>query len=326
VDGQKRKRHFGRWVFLLVLVAVVVAIVLNREWIYDYYRGMTYQPTSEMSRIRGALTLTDRGEFLFNASQPVLSGSDEFNAHCRGDGVEIAVLGCYTEGNIYVYNITDAELDGVRELTAAHELLHAVFARMGEEKKAELKPVLEQVYKQNLDILEEDIGTYTTTEQFEELYVRAGTEVANLPPTLEKHYAEIFKNQDAVVAYYDKYNGVFRTLQAEMDALTEEMEAMNTEIAQKTNEYERRVRQLDADIVSFNSCAEVAGCFGSEEEFQVQRAELVAEQTALEGLYDEISGLINTYNAKVEVYNADVMHGKKLNNVINSAAKPQEIE
>ena len=323
---QARKRRLWGWVLLLILVVVVTTIALNREWLYDYYRGMTYQPSSEMGRIRTDLKLTERGEFLFNASQPVLSESEEFNSYCREEGNEIAVLGCYTGGSIYVYNITDEELDGIRELTAAHELLHAGFARMSNEEKAELKPILEQVYAANMDVLQADIETYDSAEQFEELYVRVGTEVANLPEALEKHYAEVFKDQNAVVAYYDKYNGVFRALQTEMDGLQTEMETINATVEQKTAEYERRVQQLDADIVSFNSCAEVVGCFKSEEEFNVRRGVLVAEQEALESMYYEINGLIDAYNAKVEVYNADVVQGKKLNNMINSAAKPQEIE
>ena len=36
------------WVVVLILVAVVIAGVLNREWIYDWLRGATYQPTVEM--------------------------------------------------------------------------------------------------------------------------------------------------------------------------------------------------------------------------------------------------------------------------------------
>ena len=311
--------------FLLVLLAVAVGVVLNRQWLYDFYRVQTYQPSSEMSQIRESLDLTERGEFLFNASQPVLNGSDEFNAHCQSGDTEIAILGCYTGGNIYIYNITEAELDGIRELTTAHELLHVVFARMTSEEKASLKPLLEQVYQNNQEILEEDLNTYDESERFEELYVRAGTEVAALPEALEKHYAEVFEDQDKVVAFYNDYNGVFRALKAELDSLAAEMEALNVEIAEKTAEYEDRFSQLNANVVSFNSCAEVAGCFATEAEFYARRDVLVAEQEALESLYNELNGLINTYNAKVEVYNADVLQSQKLNTMINSNSKPAEI-
>ena len=103
------------------------------------------------------------------------------------------------------------------------------------------------------------------------------------------------------------------------------MEAIKAEVEQKTADYEWRSEQLNAEIISFNSCAEVMGCFATEAEFEAERAELMAEQTALEGLYEEINGLIESYNAKVERYNAGVTQSEKLNTMINSNAKPKEV-
>lgn len=326
MENKTKKGHLVGLVFLLILIAVGVGIYLNREWLYDYYRGTTYQPSSEMVRIRNDLQLTERGEFLFNASQPVLSEASEFNQYCRDGVSEIAVLGCYTARNIYVYNIVDIELNGIRELTTAHELLHANWARMSENEKRALDSVLIQAYEANRDLLTEELDNYHANERQEELYVRAGTEIANLPMELENHYALFFKDQDAVVRYYNMYIGVFNNLQAEMDNLQAEMDTLKRGIDDKTVEYERRAEQLDADITSFNSCAKVMGCFETEEEFNVRRGALLSEQTALQGLYNEINDLITNYNEKVELYNADVAHGEKLNTIINSTARPQEIK
>lgn len=326
MEDKTKKRHYGGWIFLLILIVVGVGVYLNREWLYDYYRGMTYQPSSEMARIRNDLQLTERGEFLFNASQPVLSEAVEFNQYCRDGVSEIAVLGCYTDRSIYIYNIVDADLDGIRELTTAHELLHANWARMSEDEQRALTTVLTQTFEANQDLLTDELENYNVSERQEELYVRAGTEVANLPTELERHYAEFFKDQDAVVRYYNAYIGVFKNLQAEMDNLQAEMEGLRRGIDDKTAEYERRIKQLDADIMSFNSCARVMGCFETEEEFNVRRGALLSEQTALEGLYDEINNSITSYNEKVELYNADVAYGERLNTIINSTARPQEIK
>ena len=249
----KRTRNVIWCVVLVVLTALAVAVVLNRQWIYDFWRGKTYAASAEMFKIRTSLDLTGQGEFLFDASQPELSTREDFNEQCRREDEEIAILGCYTEGNIYVYNITDAELDGIREVTAAHELLHAVFARMSDSEKATLRPYLDQVYKDNELILSEDLENYDAAEEFEELYVRAGTEVKSLPAILEDHYAKIFKNQDLVVDYYEKYNVVFRELEAELNNLMDEMESLAGQIEQKTTEYEDRIERLNASIISFNS-------------------------------------------------------------------------
>ena len=136
-----RKNHIWGWICLVVLIIVGLGIFLNREWIYDFYRGITYQPSDEMAKIRSDLDLTDKGEFLFNAAQPELDGAAEFNSYCREGGEsEIAVLGCYTNGNIYVYNIADERLNGIRELTSAHAIvLHPTSPTLGN-STAQLHP------------------------------------------------------------------------------------------------------------------------------------------------------------------------------------------
>ncbi len=325
----ERRRSSKKWIWWVVIAVLVVGgavVAANRDWIYDYYRGVTYQPSAEMERIRGELNLTDKGVFLFNASQPVLSEREEFNANCRDGVTETAVLGCYDGESIYVYNIDSEELDGIRELTTAHELLHVAWARMDDGARQVLETALNEVLVEHQTALGEELDIYDDNEKKEELYVRAGTEIADLPEALERHYAEIFREQDKVVAYYDKYIGVFNRLQAELDALALELESISNEVEQKTSQYELLAGQLNADIVSFNSCADVAGCFQTEEDFNGQRAELVARQESLEALYNEINGLIETYNAKVEIYNADVLHSEHLNTLINSNIKPENIE
>lgn len=320
------RKTFFRWLFVALLIAAAVAVSFYRQWIYDFARGMAYKPSTEMVTIRDSLNLTDRGKFLFNAAWPRLSERDEFNSKCRINGEEVAILGCYTEGNIYVFDITDERLKGIRELTTAHELLHVNFARMSDVEKAELKTALDIVYNDNKGILEEDLNVYEEAERFEELYVRAGTEVRTLPKNLEEHYAALFKDQDEIVAYYESYISVFWAIEAELDTLTAEMANISAEIDTKTAEYENRITGLNAEIADFNNCAQTPGCFANQWDFNVKRDALVAEQEALNGLYEEINNMVDEYNTRVEKYNNDVLESEKLNSIINSNTKPQEIE
>lgn len=323
---QNVKQHYLKWIVLFVLVVIVIAIILNRAWIYDWLRGVAYRPTAEMVSIRDKLNLTGRGEFLFNATQPELNKADDFNVNCRQDEGEVAVLGCYTAGNIYVYDIADAKLDGIRELTAAHELLHAVWARMNSAEKEDLKPILQQVYQNNLSVLKDDIETYADDERIEEIFVRAGTEIKKLPDVLEKYYAEIFSDQDVVVDFYEKYIAVFREIKMKMEGLASEIEVLRDSINVKMAEYENKVSQLEADIARFNSCAETAGCFVTEAEFNVQRNALVLRESELNLLNDEINNMIDDYNLRVDEYNADALESRKLQNMINSKADIEEIK
>lgn len=316
-----------KWIVLIVVAVLGVLIVVHRDWIEDWWTGMGYEASSEMAEIRDKLYLTERGEFLFNASRPALNDSDEFNAYCRSDlDMEMAVLGCYTDGNIYVYNITEDELSGIRELTTAHELLHAVWARMSEAKRRELVPSLTLAFESNQEMLGEEIDTYDESQKQEELYVRAGTEVKDLPVDLERHYAEIFRNQDLVVEYYDSYISVFRKMKAEMDGLKAEMGGIQEQIDTLSAEYENRLVQLNGRITSFNACADTPGCFGNEGEFYLQRNDLLKAQEDLNRMYDEISRLVEEYNVRVKRYNEDVAYSNKLNNIVNSNAKPEKVE
>lgn len=319
---KKRFWNYWQWAVLVVVIVIVALIVVNREWIHDYWRGISYRPSAEVARIRDELGLTEYGGFLFNASMPVLSDRDEFNEKCRFErDEEDAVLGCYLDKDIYIYDITDARLDGVRECTTAHELLHAVWKRMSEDERNSYAELLAEVYEKNKDFLEEELSIYDNNERREELYVRAGTEVKNLPKDLENHFAKVFKDQDKVVGYYDKYITVFRNLQAELDNLKSEMEEIKLQIETKEAEYTRAAEQLNADIAEFNTCADTIGCFTSQWEFNRSRNVLISRQEALDELYGEIDALANEYNARVDKYNEDVVSSNKLNQIMNSASK-----
>ena len=319
-------KKYLKWFGLALALVVVATVVLNRQWIDDYMRGFGYEPEGEMGRIMKDLELTGRGEFLFRAARPELSLQDEFNAVCRSVlDEEIAVLGCYTGDNIYVYNIDSAELDGIRELTTAHELLHAMWARMSESERSALSDVLKQTLEKNRNVLGEELEIYDAEQRQEELFVRAGTEVADLPVELEKVYGGIFSDQDMIVSFYNKYIGVFRAMEAEMNELESQMQGIQTQIDSLSVEYEQRVDALNVEIDSFNSCAETAGCFESDGEFYARRAVLMNEQTVLEGMYGQINGLIDQYNGLVEKYNADVTRTEKLNQMMNSNSRPEGI-
>ena len=316
----KRLKVFS-WI---LFIGLAIVIALNRQVIIDFSRGLLYKPTPEMEQIRTDLDLTSHGEIIFNASHPELNTKDDFNEKCRDDETA-AILGCYREQNIYVYNITDEKLDGILELTTAHELLHAVYERMSISEKDDLKELLENVYVENKVILEKEVGSYETVEQLEEIYVRVGTEVKELPDALEKHYATIFVDQDKIVDYYNKYIKIFREIEDEFKKIEYEMTELDTQIDTKTDDYEKELSVLNAEIEEFNNCAETPGCFNSDYEFSVRRGELVERQTVLQALYDELDRLINQYNLDVDKFNDNVIRSEDLQNIINSYERVKDL-
>ena len=323
---KKSQKKVIIWSIVCGIVAIVaMVLVLNRATIYDYFRAISYKPSEEMAQIRDKLELTSDGLFLFNASQPELGNQDEFNEECSLTRDEsMAVLGCYLDNSIYVYNVTQEELSGIREVTTAHELLHAAWSRISGGEKATITALLKDVLEQNSELIGDEIETYEDSEKIEELYVRAGTPITTLPLELEEHYAKFFKDQDKIVDYYDGYKKVFRDLMDEIERLDQEMQEIKAQYEAKEQEYEQRANALNAEIGEFNKCAETAGCFNSQWAFNQRRAALVGEQNALEALYGEIERLINEYNIRVEKYNQDALYNQKLNQIINSSVKVEE--
>ncbi|MBQ3441244.1 hypothetical protein IJG27_02960 [Candidatus Saccharibacteria bacterium] len=326
-NGGMRKKNYKIFfvVCSVILMLGVVAVWLNFGVIKDVLVGMGYRPTSEMVEIREALKLTGTGARIFNASMPVLQEKQEFNSNCREVENESAILGCYRDERIFVYNIVDEELPGIRELTAAHELLHAVYSRMNSEDKDKWRNDLIAVYQENQGILGEEIDLYDDSEKQEELYVRVGTEIADLPDGLEKHYAEIFEDQDKIAGYYNSYIKVFREIEAKLEDLYGKITGLDEKIVAKTSEYEASLEALNGEIAEFNNCAATANCFSSVYVFNRRRAELLGKKEALDGLYDEISALIDQYNELIEEYNEYALHGQTLNMAINSSEKVEGI-
>ena len=56
------------------------------------------------------------------------------------------------------------------------------------------------------------MNLYGEQERLEELYVRIGTKLRDIPDELEKHYQEYFLNRLKIVDYYEDYQAPFREL------------------------------------------------------------------------------------------------------------------
>ena len=115
------------------MVAGAILAVVNRQQIIDEITLWQYQPSEQIATIASRAKMSDTGKRMFYISKPQIKSANEFNEDCRRVEKGNAILGCYNQssGEIYVYDVTNPELDGVKEVTAAHEMLHAAWARLG---------------------------------------------------------------------------------------------------------------------------------------------------------------------------------------------------
>ena len=300
---------------------------LNQQYIIDSVIFWRFQPTSEIATIATRSQLTDTGKFMFYASQPTLEGRATFSDKCGSSKEEsTAILGCYAANRIYLFDITDKRLDGIKEVTAAHEMLHAVYQRMSATDKQRLEELLENEYKklQSEPEYAERMAFYARNEpgqRANELHSIIGTEVRSVSPELEAHYARYFTDRSAVVDLYDNYRQEFRSLQQQTTALGAQLDELSKQIELLTNRYRSDVAQLESDIQSFNERANSGG-FSSQSQFASERASLVRKVNESDSQRSAINTRVETYNDLRTQYNEIATQTEELYESLDSSLTP----
>ncbi len=316
---EKERRGAEKFWTVFAIVAVVGAcFAVQQPVVQDIWKGWGYEPSAEMAAIQESLILTGTGERIFKATQPALEDKTAFNEHCETRDDDISLLGCYTNGRIYVYGIQNEELKLANNVTTAHELLHAAWERMGERERAEVSDLLRQVQAENAEWFREELEAYEDTEKLEEVYTRAATKLRNLPEKLEEHYRKYFAERQKIVEYHEKYQEPFNKLQKELQELETKIMTESEAIKARRTEYDAKLAALDGQIDEFNRCANAAGCFTSEAEFNRRRGNLLAEQSEVEEMRSSINQQIDDNNARIEQYNTLQGEMGELNDAMNS--------
>jgi len=305
------------------ILAAAGWLVLNRQFAMDQISVWSYTPSSSVQTINERVDFTANGKFNFYATQPQVDGSEQFNQDCPRQEVGNPILGCYTgEHRIFIYDVENAQLDGIEEVTAAHEMLHAVWERMGSKEQARIGALIRTEYQKHLNDtdLTERMEYYQRTEpgQFlNELHSILATETRTLSPELETYYGTYFNDRQKVVDLHDTYDTVFKNLKSQSDALYAELTTLGASIETRTTTYNADVARLSTDIESFNRRAN-SGDFSSINQFNQQRAELIARSNQIDSDRAAISGDIDSYNAKYEQYQALSSQIEVLNKSIDS--------
>jgi hypothetical protein len=322
----KHRTGIGSLVALIVLIILSALIWINHQYLVDTISYWRFQPSSSVAAIESRDALTSSGKFIFYASQPRIDDKTTFNQECERKENGTAILGCYVDDRIYLYNVTDQQLNGIEEVTAAHEMLHAVYERMSQSDKNTIDTLVEAEYqklKGNPDYADR-MAFYARTEPGErdnELHSIIGTEVANISPQLEAHYAKYFTNRSKVVGYFDSYNSAFTTLANQAQALSTQLDAINAQIKTVSNQYNADVKSLNTDINDFNKRA-ANGSFSSQAQFDSQRQSLVTRSNTIGTERDSVNALIDKYNTLRDQYNNIVTQSNSLYESIDSSLAP----
>lgn len=323
---RSKNRGFVRLVFSFALFAVAIALFLNRQSIIDQIAYWQYQPTQEIAALADRSALSERGRFYLYVSYPEVQERDAFNESCNTQrSTETVVLGCFVAWRIYVFNVTDPKLDGIKEVTAAHEMLHAVYDRLGSDEQKRVDGLVNaaaaKITDENIKTLLKEYDKTEPGQRSNELHSILGTQVRNLGPELEKYYAQYFTDRSKVVTLSEKYESVFANLRSQQDQLAQELERMAAELSADSKSFNEAITQLNKDIGAFNARAE-SGDFSSQAEFDAQRASLVAAQSDLRARQTALNARIALYGQKRRQLEAINSQAEALNNSINSNLSP----
>lgn len=319
-------------VFLAILVAGGIWLSANSQAVSDFWRAQNYRPSAEISGIVSRIRPTSAAQTVFYANQPRVLASEEFNRNCSNLLEKTSVLGCYKNGStyndsIYIFDVQNQDLDGIKEVTAAHELLHAIWARMDNEERAKLGELLQAEYQRvKTDKLETTMKGYEISEPGEEnneLHSILGTEFGNLSSELEAHYAKYFQNRGEIVAMNAKYQAKFSELSEKAASLNSELKTLENEINSMSADYRARLENLNRAIASFNARAQ-SGDFNSEAAFYSERQNLVSAGNYLENYRVQINSKVADYNSKAQELSQIASEIQQLYNSMNS--KIEEVE
>ena len=339
--SRSRGARFGRGVLVGLAVVSIVAqsaflaavgwAVTNPRAVTDAVTVWQYDPTPAIAGYATRAGMSDRGRFLFYASTPQVVEGDAFDALCSRDQPDIGVLGCYTlaDGRIYLFEISNLDLQAFEVVVAAHEMLHAAWDRMTSAEQAALVEPLEAAFA-TVDPEDELVDRIAAYEEFDpssrtpELYAIIGTELAELPQELEEHYAEFFDDRAAVVAQWSEVKTLFRELEAELERLSTELERLSLEITAEQSAATQAATVLEADIAAFNARASRPGGYTTQSAFERDRQALIVRQDALSASIDATNAKVATYNELVEEFTALNDEAAALDRDLNIDPQPLE--
>lgn len=319
----------SRIVVLVISIVLLFGagwIVLNRDYITNQLAVWRYQPSSQMSEIVQRAGLSDTGKFYLYATHPEIQSAAAFNTSCPNQEQAAAILGCYENGRIYIYNVTDKRLDGIQEVTAAHEMLHAVYAQLSPAERRRIDQLVEAEYAKPATHtqLAAKMAIYEKTEPDQlnnELHSIIGTEVTDISGELAEHYNKYFSSRGKTLALHANYQSLFDSLSEQADSLSAEIDVLSKKIDSSRTAYDASAKTLNDDIARFNEKARSGG-FTTQAEFANQRADLIARSSSLEADRTTINDDIISYNAKLKQLQSIATETTSLNKSLDSSLSP----
>lgn len=287
----------------LLALVLVIAILLSAAYyqtILDQFKLFGYVPTETISKLAGETTMTSTAKNLFYVNHPKLQDKSQFKLSCPNNNEKTTVLGCYKsyDNGIFILRVNDDRLYGVEQVTAAHEMLHAGYARLNDAERENIDGQLMAYFESSSDKhLIETINEYKKSDPSElanEMYAVFGSEVGNLPRELESHYERYFTNRKAVVDLARSYRKTFTDLEDRIAKIDSGLEDLKQAIESGNQE----LHQLNSDLQSRRSRLNALAAQG--------------DGSAYNSEADQFNQAVNRYNTLLETVKTDTARYNQL--------------
>jgi len=284
----------------LGLLAALIFGVTHAQALEDWWKLRGYDPPATVVKLASEDTMTPLAVHIFYVNHPDLeSNAVTFRQLCTV-AEQTIVLGCYhsDQNGIDIYKVEDSRLNGVQEVTAAHEMLHAAYDRLSSSDRKNIDNMLESFYQNSLSDqrIKDTIDSYKKSEPNDvvnEMHSVFGTEVSNLPVPLESYYKKYFSNRAAVVAFANGYEGEFTSRINQINDDDQRLAQMKVQIQADENSLDAQLSGLQAERAQIERS-------GSDADISQYNARVTAYNSGVKHLQNEISA----YNALVEQRNA----------------------
>ena len=254
--NQKRQRFariFAVLSMFIVMASAAIFSCLDWQMISDEVNASDYRPSAEIAAIAEELQLTRRGRAAFYATRPELKTGAAFRADCGNASAGAYMSGCYLPGenerialratSADVLNENGVFFDFVteRQVTALHELLHAVYARLNEHERAAACREAKALAG-SLAGLNEALRYYSGEQYCTELFARVGAE-----------HADTLAESSTLAAAYGRYFAI----NPQLLERHRQNEAQLAELRTRTDRYLAQMktakRNLDDRIAQYYS-------------------------------------------------------------------------
>ncbi len=303
-----RPRHPFRSLLVLSLwFGLLIFVAVNRQDVIDWWRLRQYQAPASIAQMASQDTMTDFARKIFYVNSPDIENKASFASNCITNGSkqeQTIVLGCYRsdQDGIFLMKVTDPRLNGVEQVTAAHEMLHAGYDRLNSSDKKRVNAMLMDYYRHGLhdQRILTTIDAYKKSEPDQvvnEMHSIFGSEVATLPSELEQYYSRYFTNRAQVAAFAAQYQGEFTSRQT-------------------------IVAQADAKLADLKQQIDAAEASLKDQQGVIDDKKITLNALKASGDYAGYNASVNGYNSLVGSYNVEVAYLRGLisqyNDLVNS--------